>query len=380
MQLGLELEYWTVDNTGALASAQPVLDRIDDLDAESADPMLEVVTDPCDSVAELQAEVTARLQEAITVAREEHRRLVPLGTPLNTDSITTNESPRTRIQQQILGKDFANATYCAGTHLHVDQIAGRETDQLNLLTALDPAMALVSSSSHHQGDAVASCARPQIYRQECYRDYPQLGQLWPYAESKAEWEDRITVAFDQFQRRALAAGVDPATFNDHFTPEDSIWAPIRLREKFETIEWRAPDATLPGQILQLITDIRDALEVVVDHGLEIGDQTGITTDSVTIPEFEQLRHYVQTAMDSGLGSPVVGQYLHSMGFDLASYQPLSHDLEHLPQISQHNAKRLRLQYASQLEWEVKALATNRLPTQTAVTQSKRQRRVPAPQK
>ena len=58
MQLSLELEYWTVDNTGALTPAKPVLDRIDDLDAESADPMLEVVTDPCTDVPELREEVT----------------------------------------------------------------------------------------------------------------------------------------------------------------------------------------------------------------------------------------------------------------------------------------------------------------------------------
>lgn len=380
MQLSLELEYWTVDDTGALAPAQPVLDRIDDLDAESADPMLEVVTDPCDSVAELRREVTTRLEETITVAREENRRLVPLSTPLNADSISTSESPRTRIQQQILGEDFANATHCAGTHLHVDQIAGAETDQLNLLTALDPAFALVSSSSHHQGHHVANCARSHIYRQSCYGDHPQLGQLWPYAKDVAEWEDRISTTFDQFRRQAVAEGVDPTTFNEHFTPGDSIWTPIRLREKFGTIEWRAPDITLPGQILQLVTDIQGALDSVVNHGLEIGGQTGITAESVTIPEFEQLSHYVQTAMDAGLESPAVGQYLHRMGFDLTAYRPLSHEFDHMPQISRDYAKQLRLQYANRLEWEVKALRANRLPTQPAIAQSKRQRRVPALQR
>lgn len=368
MQLSLELEYWTIDNTGALAPAQPVLDRIDDLDAESAAPMLEVITDPCDSVTELRKEITTRLEEAITVAREENRRLVPLSTPLNANSISISESPRTRIQQRILGEDFTNATYCAGTHLHVDQIAGAETDQLNLLTALDPAFALVSSSSHHQGRYVASCARSHIYRQSCYGDYPQLGQLWPYAEDVAEWEARISTTFDWFRRQAVAEGVDPATFNEHFTPEDSIWTPIRLREKFETIEWRAPDITLPRQTLQLVADIQGAIDSVVDNGLEIGGQAGIAADSVTIPEFEHLNHYVQTAMDAGLESPAVRQYLQRMGFDLATYRPISHEFDHMPQISHGYAKQLRLQYANRLEWEVKALRTNRLPIQTAIAQ------------
>lgn len=376
MQLSLELEYWTVNDTGALAPARPVLDRIDDLDAESADPMLEVVTDPCTDVPELRAEVTDRLREAIDVAREENRRLVPLGTPLNAGSIGTSDGPRTRIQRRVLGECFENATHCAGTHLHVDQIAGAETDQLNLLTALDPAFALVASSSHYQGDDVARCARSHVYRRGCYGDQPRLGRLWSYAENTEEWNDRITSTFGRFRQRALAEGVDPATFDEHFTPDDSLWTPIRLREEFGTIEWRAPDVTLPGQILQLVTDVRDALDVVVDHGLEIGGQAGVTADTVTVPEFDRLRQYVRTAMDSGLEAPAVEQYLDGMGFDLADYRPISRELEHAAQISPEHAKRLRLRYADRLEREVEALTAERFPARTAVTESKVQRRVP----
>lgn len=375
MQLSLELEYWTVDNTGALAPAKPVLDRIDSLHAESADPMLEVVTDPCDDVSQLREEVTTRLRAAIDVAREENRRLVPLATPLNAGSISTSDSPRTRIQRQVLGERFANATYCAGTHLHVDQIDGAETDQLNLLTALDPAFALVASSSHHQGDNVASCARSHVYRRECYGDHPELGRLWPYVETTADWDARISSTFDSFRRQALSEGVDPATFDEHFAPEDSIWTPIRLREEFGTIEWRAPDVTLPGQILQLVTDIRDALDVVVDRGLERGGEGGVTATTVTVPEFDRLRQYVRTAIDSGLGAPTVEQYLERMGFNPGDYRPISQDFEHLSSISRSDAKRLRLRYADQLEWEVNALTTERSPARPAVTRSKVQRRL-----
>lgn len=376
MQLSLELEYWTVDNTGALAPAKPVLDRIDDLDAESADPMLEVVTDPCSDVLELREEVTDRLQEVIDVAAEENRRLVPLSTPLNAGSISTSDGPRTQIQRQVLGECFANATYCAGTHLHVDQIDGAETDQLNLLTALDPAFALVSSSSHYQGSNVAGCARSHIYRRQCYGDHPELGQLWPYVESTEDWDNRVTTVFDRFRRQALSTGVDPATFDEHFTPEDSIWTPVRLREKFGTIEWRSPDVTLPGQILRLVTDVRDALDVVVDRGLEIGGEGEVTATTVTVPEFDRLRRYVRTATDSGLAAPAVEQYLERMGFACGDYRPIAWELAHVPSISRSDAKRLRLQYADRLEWDVKALTTERLPARPAVTESKVQRRVP----
>lgn len=367
MQLSLELEYWTVDDTGALASATPVLDRIDDLHAESADPMLEVVTDPCDDVPELREEVTVRLREVIEVAREEGRHLVPLGTPLNADSISTSDGPRTWIQRQVLGEGFENATYCAGTHLHVDRIDGAETDQLNLLTALDPAFALVASSTYHQGHNVAACARPYVYRRTCYGDHPRLGRLWPYAEDVDEWDDRIDATFDRFRRQALVQGIEPATFDEHFTPEDSIWAPVRLRDKFDTIEWRAPDIALPGQILQLVEDIQDILNLVVNRRVEIGGRAGVTASTVSVPEFDRLQQYVSTAIDHGLEASTTKRYLETMGFDPADYRPISAELDDTSRMSQERAKWLRLQYANRLEQEVEVLTGERSPARTAVT-------------
>lgn len=375
MQLSLELEYWTIDSTGALAPATPVLDRIDDLDAESADPMLEVVTDPCDSVAELEAEVTARLREAIDVAREEDRRLVPLSTPLNAGPISTSEGPRTEIQRRVLGERFADATRCAGTHLHIDRIDGAETDQLNLLTALDPAFALVSSSAHHRGESVASCARPHVYRRGCYGEHPELGRLWPYVEGTAEWNERVADVFERFRRQALAEGVDPATFDEQFAPEDSTWTPVRLREEYGTIEWRAPDVALPGQILRLVRDVRDAVDSVVDRGLEIGGRPGITEEGVTVPEFDRLTEHTRAAIDSGLDAPAVSQYLERMGFDPADYRPIAKECEHVSRLSRERARRLRLRYADRLEWEVEALSDDE-PERVAVPRSKTQRRVP----
>ncbi|MFP8955422.1 glutamate-cysteine ligase family protein [Natrialbaceae archaeon A-CW3] len=358
MQLSLELEYWTVDDTGALTPATPVLERIDDLHAESADAMLEVVTDPCDTVPELRAEVTARLREAIDVAREEGLHLVPLGTPLNAESISTSDGPRTAIQRQVLGEPFDNATRCAGTHLHVDQIDGAETEQLNLLTALDPAFALVASSPYHRGANVAACARPHVYRRTCYGDNPQLGRLWPYVESLDEWNERIDGTFDRFRQEARDCGVDPTTFDEHFAPENSIWAPVRLRDAYDTIEWRAPDVALPGQVLQLAEDIRDILALAADRRVETGDRAGITSSTVTIPSFERLQHYVRMAINHGLEAPPLERYLQTMGFDTAEYRPLSAEFD-TASVSPERARRLRLRYADRLEREVEALTDTR---------------------
>jgi glutamate---cysteine ligase / carboxylate-amine ligase len=362
MQLSLELEYWTVDETGALAPAAPVLDRIDDLDAESADPMLEVVTDPCENVIELREEVHERLREATGVAREEGLRLVPLATPLDGGEIGTSDGPRTRIQRAVLGESFENATHCAGTHLHVDRIDGAEVDQLNLLTALDPAFSLVASASHHRGERVAACARPHVYRRGCYGDHPHLGRLQPYVESVEGWDDRIDATFDRFRREALDEGVDPATFDRHFSPEDTTWAPIRLRDEFDTIEWRAPDTALPGQILRLVGDVRDALAFAVDRGVEIGDTPGVRDDVVTIPEFNRLREHVRAAIDYGVESPSLERYLAAMRFDADRYRPIAREIGESSSISRNRARLLRLRYADRLEREVDSFAGARAST------------------
>lgn len=367
MQLSLELEYWTVDETGALAPAKPVVKRIDDLHAESADPMLEVVTEPCEDVADLRGEVTRRLREAILVGREEGRRLVPLATPLGTSPIATSDGPRTRIQHRVLGSDFANATRCAGTHLHVDRIDGAEADQVNLLTALDPAFALVSSSAHHRGENVAACARPHVYRRGCYGDHPELGRLRPYVGSVADCEERAARAFEGFRGAAMADGVDPDAFDAHFAPEDSTWTPIRVREEFDTIEWRGPDIALPGQILALVGDVADALKVTIERGLEIGGEPGLSADGVTVPDFDRLTRYVERAIDEGLESPAVEGYLDAMGFSPAEYRPLSHELGGAGRLRRCQARRLRLRYADRLEGEVNVLAAGRSPPRPAVT-------------
>ncbi|WP_331235766.1 glutamate-cysteine ligase family protein [Natronorarus salvus] len=367
MQLSLELEYWTIDERGALAPAKPVLDRVDDLDAESADPMLEVVTEPCEDVIELREEVIKRLREAIGVAREEGLRLVPLATPLDSDEIGTSDGPRTQIQRCVLGETFANATHCAGTHLHVDRIDGAEVDQLNLLTALDPAFALVASSSHHRGRRVAGCARPHVYRRGCYGDHPHLGRLWPYVEDVDEWEERIDTTFDRFRREAIADGTDPETFDRHFTPEDTTWTPIRLRDEFDTIEWRAPDTALPGQILRLVGDVRDALSFAVDRDVEVGNSPGLGEDAVTIPEFDRLRRLVGEAIDRGLDAPAVSRYLDAMGFDPTTYRPVAREIGDTASLSRGRARRLRLRYADRLEREVDAFAGPQTSRRTVAT-------------
>ncbi len=75
----------------------------------------------------------------------------------------------------------------------------------------------------------------------------------------------------------------------------------------------------------------------------------MTATTVTVPEFDWLRQYVRTAIDSGLGAPALEQYLERMGFDRGDYRLVAQKFEHMLSISRSDAKWLRLRYADRLE-------------------------------
>ncbi|MUW15771.1 glutamate--cysteine ligase, partial [Halorubrum sp. CBA1125] len=139
MRIGIEIECWVVDEDGDLASAAGIASACDGVESEFVDPLLEVVTPPCESIDRALAALWTRLDAAVAAARERDRRLVPLGTPLCGDVPVTGRDARTVIQRAVLGDRLSHAARCAGTHVHFEQVA--PVDQLRILTALDPAFA-----------------------------------------------------------------------------------------------------------------------------------------------------------------------------------------------------------------------------------------------
>ena len=240
MKTSLEVEYWVVDDDGDLVPPGPLLDLSDQIDPEFVEPMLEIKTTPCSSTAELREEFLALVGQVVDAARERNKRLVPLATPLHASpaEIPYREKEGTDLQCRTVGPAFHDARVCAGTHLHFEQ--SNVADQLNALTAIDPAFALVNSSSHYRGERILECARPFLYRRSCYETCPAQGQLWPYVDSVDEWEQRLEDAYDGFRERALERGVDPDAFDEEFAPYDAVWTPVRLRQAMPTVEWRSP--------------------------------------------------------------------------------------------------------------------------------------------
>jgi hypothetical protein len=241
LRRSIEVEYWVVDSDGTLVEPGSLVDAAAGVEREFVEPLLEIKTTPCESTAELRDELFERVGRVLDRAEREGKQLVPLSTPVNCGKVADRPSDRTRIQRRIVGEDFEYVRHCAGTHIHVEQQPGMAVEQLNALVALDPALALVNSSSHFNGRHLADGARSKLYRWLAYDDLPHQGRLWAYVDDTGEWTRRLERRYEEFETAALENGIDRPTVAANFDPESAVWTPVQLREEFGTVEWRSPD-------------------------------------------------------------------------------------------------------------------------------------------
>lgn len=355
MKTSIEVEYWVIDQDGALTDPGDLAGISPQVEEEFVDCLFEIKTTPCESVDELATQFVERLDEALYESRARGRSLVPLGTPINGGEIDQFPEERARIQRRVLGEDFDYAKHCAGTHIHFEK--RRVVDQLNTLIALDPALALLNSSPYYKGRRVAAGARPYIYRKKGYAEFPDHGQLWRYAESVAEWNDRLERRYVEFKRAALDAGVDEGSFEASFAPHDAVWTPVRLRECYPTVEWRSPDAALPSQILRLAREMYTVMDRASRVDVSIGGDLGLVTGSgITLPGYETVCEHTDAAIQEGLGSDRVRAYLDRMGFDVSAYDPFTERIDGERYVNEADARELRVASARALERDIRQLA------------------------
>lgn len=350
MRVGLELEYWVVDENGELVTGADLLDIHDAVVPEFVEPMLEIQVPPADGIAELRQRLIAILETVLARASDLDKHLVPLGTPLTEHQfpITTE---RGTLLQKLYGDEIRYAKNCAGTHVHFDK--GNVVRQLNLLTALDPAIALVSSSPYYDGVLLGMDARALTYRTHSTELLTRYRDLWPYADTVEEWDERLAQMYETLKLRAEQLDIPQSEFTRYIQQEDVVLAPVRLREQTPTIEWRAPDVALPSQILQLVSDISILLSLTDDRSVNVGTP-GVRPEEIGIPPFNELRAITMTAMNEGL-SKRVRQYLDTMRFNSDQYEPITEEIAGEYHISADDARRIRLEYADRLRRDVATL-------------------------
>jgi glutamate---cysteine ligase / carboxylate-amine ligase len=351
----VEVEYWVVDETGRLVGSGDLVEASPGVEREFVEPLLEIKTTPCETTAELSDELFERIERVLRRADESGKRLVPLATPIHHTEIRDVPSEHTRIQDRVVGEAFRYVRHCAGTHVHIEQHPGREIEQLNTVTALDPLLALVASSPFYRGERVATSARSKLYRRLAYRTLSNQGELWSYTPDLETWTERVRRQYEEFVSMAVEAGFDRAVVESTFDPEDAVWIPVKLRSAFSTVEWRSPDAALPSQVVAVADDLVRLVDRATRADVRIGGETiRLTDEEVVLPEFEVVREHVDAAIETGRRSTAVRSYLEGAGVDTDAYDPLVEEMDDLSdRVSVEEARELRLEYAARLERDVR---------------------------
>ena len=352
----IEVEYWVIDEDGRLTTPGPLVDAAPGAEREFVEPMLEIKTSPCDTMDELRDELLTRIRSVLDCADDINKGLVPLATSLNRDAIRELPSDRTRIQNRVFGPSFQYVRHCAGTHIHFEQQPGHAIDQLNTLIALDPALALLNSARHFRGKPLVDGARSELYRRRAYDGCPLQGRLWSYVSDRQEWDRRLKDCYEDFCTRALESDVDRECLESCFDPalpECAAWTPVKLRETFGTVEWRAPDTTLPSEVLRLADTMVSLMDRVRNTTVRIGEGPGGINDAeMILPSFDTVATHVDLAIRDGLTSDRVCSYLKRMGFDVNAYTPVVSTIS-TDSISKPETRRLRLEYAERLRADVR---------------------------
>ncbi|MFB6158383.1 MAG: glutamate-cysteine ligase family protein [Candidatus Nanohalobium sp.] len=331
MKTGLELEFWVIDEKGELDYAKPVAERVYFASQEFSRSMIEIQTEPHEDVEELLKEAISKTEILAELAKKDGKRIVPLGTPLNSGKVEVYESERFQIEQEVIGHEVKHAGRTAGFHLHFEK--EDVLRQLNTLTALDPLLALTNASPLYQGEKIAYGCRNKVYRHKACGAFPEQRELWPYMDSITEWREKREELFEKFENEAEKKGIKPERFERFFQPENAVWTPVKLREDYPTVEWRAPDTTLLTEVIKLVKAVKPIVQ---------------KKKRSELPEFEKVKNLSEKAIDKGLRSGEVREYIEEMGVEHSKFSPLSQRLDLPEKVSREKAREVRLDVAERL--------------------------------
>ena len=356
-RIGLEQEFFLVDETGAISNrSDELLQRCQEVATkkgrspnyfapEWVKSMVEINTPPAYSVTELANEYLSNLKLALEVGRDLHLRLYPLSTyPLHVMPVSRDKLWY-HVQIRTVGYErFLHAGRCTGTHLHLDLPEGtinprvgvsyhvtREAREellnlYNLATAMDVALiALSRACPFYQGREMNVSAHTVHYRgsdrfgwEGVYTHLQAVGGLQPYVSSI---EELVELQFARYH--AWLAAMDKAGVERHLFAEaggsllKTAWNRVRLN-RIGTIEMRGCDSNYPEVILAIATLVYNAADRVRQENLTVRPAQGVRTfqlsgDRLIVPDFDYLDgDLLYAAVTEGVKSTQVKAYLDSL--------------------------------------------------------------------
>lgn len=327
---GLEVETLLIGEDGSLVpEADKVLDEAavrqfhGALVPEGGLDMVELNSGVSHSLDRLETMLRSDLRQLAIAARGAGTEAIPQSSIQHGSHPKRFDKPRYLLNPFVFGEgDLEEGSRrinlyssCSGTHLHVSREPGREVEQYNLMSVLDPSFVLLSATPFIDGRFLGSAARTAVIRNEVFTGLPPiLGELLPYASSKDEFWSRQNESYALIEGRI---GAHPS-FHATYRPENSIWGPLRVREA--TIEARNGDANLVSLIMAHVALYKGVMGAAFDEErrVVVGNHTGFVVhhDLLVLPYFRGLKGLEREAIRSGLSSEYVRTHLNRL-VDLA---------------------------------------------------------------
>ncbi|MBD3249601.1 hypothetical protein GF336_06160 [Candidatus Woesearchaeota archaeon] len=312
-KVGIELEMLVTDQEGKLSN------RADEILESSLNPgnivkegtysLVEFVSDPCNSLEDLEKDMRTGLKNIKTIADSLGLNTVPLS-DIGPDgrNMRREGDGRYNVNSRIWGKERIKIhnTIC-GTHIHIDK-QDENIKQYNLVESLDPVFVMLSSSPFLQGQNTLNSCRVNAYRNKIFGEFPLHGQLTDYLEDASQRDRRDMIRYDQWIR---VSGIGEEA-KEYFSIDDTCWGP--LRERQNTMEARANDTNLPSNILAAAAFYKGINDHVFRKCLDIRvsrDDCDYYADEekIMLPSYKTLKKLESQGIRYGLKSDIVHDYL-----------------------------------------------------------------------
>lgn len=316
-KVGLELELLVTDREGRVVNdAEKILDDprcSDNVVKESTFGVVEFVSTPHDTLYSLDQEVRSELIGLSEIADSYGLITIPISdlSPEG-NNIRRFDNSRYKFNSNILGQEGTKTCNAiCGTHIHLDK-QKEDISQYNLVESLDPVFAFLSTSPYLQGQNTLNDCRVNSYRNKVFEKFPLHGQLVEYLNSASHRDQQDEIRYSTW----LDLAGDPSA-KDHYTMDNTCWGPMRTRSN--TIEARGNDTNILSNIIAMAAFYKGVNDYVKNNKLEvkIGDDYNVTSDSIIIPSYANLKSMEEEGIRHGLKSDKVHGYLRYL-MDIAN--------------------------------------------------------------
>ena len=257
-------------------------------------------------------EQLANLEQALM---ESNLQTIPIEQPLNTEFTSRiRTEPRYQAKENLLGKErFDICKKIMGFHAHYDLMSDEEerAQQINFLTIFDPlAITLTASSPREIDGQTIHNYRAYSYRHVAHEDMPFQGNLQKFTETYDTYLEQLKKEYDALIEKSRTKG---SGLEHHATMYDAIWGPVRINNKYNTVELRSlgacPNIALPiGSAILGLGGLRQIPEFKKPNSLI----SFLLENPDPEESFAFINAMSNDAIRYGLSSDVVRAYCHKI--------------------------------------------------------------------